>query len=181
MNEVSEATDMLDVPSVDQEWVVASCLVGSLLPIQPFSPAEGRLLAGVVACLGELPGEDQAKVWAMLTWHGGRVVPSLSPEVTHVILNLPLGQLYTAASSRLNIKIVTSDWVQQSVQTGSKCDEEVYHPRLLLIPENKPKERPNLNPNLNLNPQFPHRPPPQLPPQGLLPLRLQLQVPPVSQ
>ena len=81
MNEVSEATDMLDVPSVDQEWVVASCLVGQLLPIQPFSPAEGRLMAGVVACLGELPGEDQAKVWAMLTWHGGRVVTSLSPEV----------------------------------------------------------------------------------------------------
>ena len=43
MNEVSEATDMLDVPSVDQDWVIASALAKQLLPIKPFSPAEGRV------------------------------------------------------------------------------------------------------------------------------------------
>ena len=34
-----------------------------------------------------------------------------------------------------NIKIVTSEWVQKSLQNNSRLDEEGYHPRLL-IPDN---------------------------------------------
>merc|ERR1719474_418118 len=78
MNEVSEATDMLDVPSVDQDWVVASALCGKLLPLTPFSPMEGKLFLGVTLCLGDIGEGDKGKVWAMVTWHGGKVVRTMN-------------------------------------------------------------------------------------------------------
>ena len=65
MNEVSEATDMLDVPSVDQDWVIASGQAKQLLPLKPFSPAEGRLFIGVTACIVDVSQDDLSKLWAM--------------------------------------------------------------------------------------------------------------------
>ena len=137
MNEVSEATDMLDVPSVDQDWVVASALCGHLLPLTPFTPAEGRLLLGAVVCVGDIGEGDRAKVWAMVTWHGGKVVKDLTGEVTHLIVTLPVGELYNNALSRGDISIVNPDWVVDTVRAKAKCDTSLYHPRLLMIPENR--------------------------------------------
>ena len=115
-----------NVLSVDQDWVMLSCLVGKLLPI-----SEDKLLAGVVACVGEMSGDDKNKIWAMLTWRGAKMVTCLSPEVTHVIVNDTQDQLYTDGSNMPNIKFVTSDWVQRSLQTNSRIDENDYHPQLL--------------------------------------------------
>ena len=144
MQEVNKAKDLCgeNYCCVSQDWVTLSCMVGELLPTTPFSPKDGKLLASVVACLGELPGGDQAKVWAMLTWNGGKVVASLSPEVTHVILIEPQGQLYQDASAQQNIQIVTPDWVQETVKTGSRCNEKDYHPRLLRMPTISPFKTP---------------------------------------
>ena len=144
MQEVNEAKDLRgeNYCCVSQDWVTLSCMVGELLPTTPFSPKDGKLLDSVVACLGELPGGDRDKVWAMLTWHGGKVVASLSPEVTHVILIEPQGQLYQDASAQQNIQIVTPDWVQQTIETGSRCNEKDYHPRLLRMPTISPFKTP---------------------------------------
>ena len=147
MEEVNEAKDLRGETfcCVSQDWVTFSCMAGELLPTTPFSPKDGKLLASVVACLGELPGGDQAKVWAMLTWHGGDVVARLSPDVTHVILIEPQGQLYMEASAEQNIQIVTPDWVQQTVETGSRCNELDYHPRLVRMPTISPFKTPERN------------------------------------
>ena len=90
MNEVSEATDMLDVPSVDQDWVVASAQAGALLPIKPFSPAEGRLFMGVTAhaqSTGELSAADETRLWAMLSWLGGEMTKECECLKTVLILS----------------------------------------------------------------------------------------------
>ena len=47
MNEVSEATDMLDVPSVDQDWVIASAQAKQILPIK-LSPERATSKASTV-------------------------------------------------------------------------------------------------------------------------------------
>ena len=100
------------------------------------------LFKDVLSCLGDMSHEDKTKIWAMLTWNGGKVVTSLSPEVTHLIVNTPRDKLCEDALSIPNIKIVTCDWVQESIQTSSRLDEESYHPRLLVSPENNCKETP---------------------------------------
>merc|ERR1712079_298866 len=163
MNEVSEATDMLDVPSVDQDWVIASAQAKQILPIKPFSPAEGRLFMGVTACVGDVSAEDQTKLWAMLSWHGGKMTKEMAAGVTHVIVNMPLGELYTAAMAKQGLKIVTSAWVMETVKSNSKMNEELYHPRLLLIPENKPKEKPKPKPKPKAAPAPPAPKPQQSP------------------
>ena len=126
MNEVSEATDMLDVPSVDQDWVIASAQAREILPIKPFSPGEGRLFLGVTACPGEMSPEDMTRLWAMLSWHGGKMTRECGPGVTHVIINKPVGELYNKVLARDNIKIVTSAWVLETVKNKYKMNEELY-------------------------------------------------------
>ena len=179
MNEVSEATDMLDVPSVDQDWVIASAQAKHLLPIKPFSPAEGRLFMGVTACVSDVSPSDMAKLWAMLSWHGGKVTKEMSPRVTHLIINKPLGDLYNNTLPRPGVKIVTSTWVLETVKGKSKLNEDLFHPRLLLIPENKPKEKPKPKPKPIQQPPPKPMPVQQQPPKPS-PVLTQQMTPPVK-
>ena len=138
MNDLEHAK-LNEIPIVDQNWVVFSSFTGTLLPLPPYAPSEGKLLAGVVACLDEsFIAEEKNKIWAMLTWHGGQVVTGLHPDVTHIIVQEAQGQLYTEASSQIDIKIVTSNWVSETVKKKTTCDETLYHPRTPSLIQNNP-------------------------------------------
>ena len=73
--EMAEAEELLEVPVVTEEWVTASARCGQLLSVRGFSTSASQLFSGVTLvmdrnCLGQ---GDCEKMWAMLTWHGGRV------------------------------------------------------------------------------------------------------------
>ena len=43
----------------------------------------------------DLSQEDRERLWAMVTWWGGRVAGSLGHGVSHVVCALPVGDHYT--------------------------------------------------------------------------------------
>ena len=73
--EMAEAEELLEVPVVTEEWVTASARCGHLLPVRGFSTSASQLFSGVTLVMDRFslgPG-DCDKMWAMVTWHGGRV------------------------------------------------------------------------------------------------------------
>ena len=138
-----------DVCSVNEEWVMLSCLVGQLLPITPFSG--DKLLSDVVACVGEMLDDDKNKIWTMLTWNGAKVVDRLGPEVTHAIVNDTQDKVYTDGSAMPGIKFVTSDWVQISLKTNTRIDEKEYHPQLFQEEEPEASEEGQEDMDIDIN------------------------------
>ena len=49
---------------------------------------------------------------------------------------LPLGPSYNQGLTMESLQVVGPDWVMDSVRAGKRCEEGLYHPRLLTIPEN---------------------------------------------
>jgi len=138
-SDINEATDMLDVPAVTQDWVLTSLHCKKLLPLKAFSPSKSRIFHGIRALLVNLAPRDVDAAWALLTYHGAQVSKELSSSVTHVVAGRPAGELYTSALSIAGAKSVSLDWVQDSVKAGSRAVEAPYHPRLLRLPDNRPK------------------------------------------
>ena len=122
---IDEAEDMLDIPAVSCAWVLASCHVGTRLPMAPFRVRGQRLFSGVTVLMPEMAGlsaEDRARLWAMVTWHGGRV---LTTEVTksearpsHVVTSALLSGAGDGA------RVVTPNWVVDSVKRSRLQDED---------------------------------------------------------
>ena len=113
--DISEAEDMLDLRAVDQDWVLASAYAGARLPLEAFR-VERRLFSGLVVHLGaDLSQTDRAKLWAMLTWHGGSVVSRLGETVTHLVTSREEGQ-------REGLVSVTPNWVLESIKHNQLQD-----------------------------------------------------------
>ena len=137
--EVTEALEIYEKPVVTSDWVHKSKSAGLLLPVRGFSPAKSQLFSGVVACPSHLSPDDLNSIWAMITFFGGSFTLTLTPECTHLISTKPEGKKYDKAmsltgSGQKEIAIVTPDWIVDSVRNKCICDEELYHPRLLILP-----------------------------------------------
>uniref|UniRef100_UPI00398EDE69 PAX-interacting protein 1-like n=1 Tax=Pristiophorus japonicus TaxID=55135 RepID=UPI00398EDE69 len=137
--EVGEAREVFDLPVVKPSWVFLSVRCGQLLPVTGFSPEGGQVFSGVAACLSRVSAEDRKTLWALITFYGGGCQLKLNKACTHLIVPEPQGEKYNCALKRTAIKIVTPDWVEDSVAEKSRIDESTYHPRLI-IPEEEEEE-----------------------------------------
>ena len=70
----------------------------------------------------------------LINEHGGEYRGNLTRDVTHLIAKEPAGNKYTYAG-QWGIKIVSAEWLQQSLERGMILDECLFH---LLLP---PAER----------------------------------------
>ncbi|XP_075924649.1 PAX-interacting protein 1 isoform X2 [Petromyzon marinus] len=142
--EVSEAREVFDLPVVKPSWVMLSLRCGVLLPVTGFSPDTGQPFLGVTACLSQIPQEDRAPLWALLTFYGGACQLLLDKRCTHLVIPEPKGEKYTCALKHSRIRVVTPDWVVDCVSSKSRKEETEYHPRLVLLPreEELPLEQP---------------------------------------
>uniref|UniRef100_A0A3B5QGU2 PAX-interacting protein 1 n=1 Tax=Xiphophorus maculatus TaxID=8083 RepID=A0A3B5QGU2_XIPMA len=130
--EVSESREVFDLPVVKPSWVILSVRCGDLLPVTGFSPESGQIFFGVTACLPRLP-DDLNALWAFLTFYGGECQLNLNKKVTHLVVKEPKGAKFECALKHPGIKIVTPDWITDSVKDKSRKDESLYHPRLTYI------------------------------------------------
>ena len=122
---IDEAEDLLDIPAVSCAWVVASCDVGCQLPVSPFRVRGQRLFSRVTVLMPEMAGlsaEDRERLWAMVTWHGGRVLTTDAEarptHVTHVVTSSCV-QVPGAG-----VRMVTPNWVVDSVRRNRLQDED---------------------------------------------------------
>ncbi|XP_053117702.1 PAX-interacting protein 1 isoform X2 [Hemicordylus capensis] len=141
--EVGESREVFDLPVVKPSWVTLSVQCGALLPVNGFSPESCQIFFGVAACLSQVSSEDRSMLWALITFYGGDCQLSLNKKCTHLIVPEPKGEKYECACRRENIKIVTPDWVLDSISDKTKKDEASYHPRLIIYEEEEEEEEEN--------------------------------------
>ena len=83
--EVEEAEELLELPVVREEWVRQSVRCGDMLPVGGFRVGGRQLFSGVNVRVVGLGRGDMESIWAMVTWHGGRVVVGEGGVVTHEV------------------------------------------------------------------------------------------------
>uniref|UniRef100_A0A673A137 PAX-interacting protein 1 n=1 Tax=Sphaeramia orbicularis TaxID=375764 RepID=A0A673A137_9TELE len=77
--------------------------------------------------------EDLNALWAFITFYGGECQLNLNKKVTHLVVKEPKGAKFECALKHPGIKIVTPDWITDSVKDKTRKDEVLYHPRLTYI------------------------------------------------
>lgn len=141
-DEYSEAKELFDLPVVKSSWVYMSIKCKKQLPIPLFSPAD-LLFSGVVACTSQVDAEDNIALWGMITYNGGICQQKLDSKCTHLITTVTEGAKYeTALKHEEKIKIVTPDWVIDSIEKETKISEAIYHPNLIVYPIPEPPTPP---------------------------------------
>lgn len=131
--EICEAIDIYDIPSVTGEWVKASVRLGRLACPKIFHPIPNGIFTPIVAAVAQLNQEDRKKLYALITFHGGRVERNFTSKTTHLICGCAIGDVYTNAMNMKSDKfnIVTPDWFYECLKSQELIDPKRYHPRLL--------------------------------------------------
>uniref|UniRef100_A0A4W4DRG6 PAX-interacting protein 1 n=1 Tax=Electrophorus electricus TaxID=8005 RepID=A0A4W4DRG6_ELEEL len=135
--EVGESREVFDLPVVKPSWVILSVRCGDLLPVTGFSPESGQLFFGVRACL---PHVNLSALWAFVTFYGGDCQLNFNKKCTHLVVPEPKGTKYECALRHSSIKIVTPEWILDSVKEKNRKDEALYHPRLTYHKEEEEEE-----------------------------------------
>uniref|UniRef100_A0A8C7XCX1 PAX-interacting protein 1 n=1 Tax=Oryzias sinensis TaxID=183150 RepID=A0A8C7XCX1_9TELE len=139
--EVGESREVFDLPVVKPSWVILSVRCGDLLPVTGFSPESGQIFFGVTVCLPSvsLP-DDLSALWAYVTFYGGDCQLNLNKKVTHLVVKEAKGAKFECALKHPGIKIVTPDWITDSVKDKNRKDEALYHPRLTYVEPEEEEE-----------------------------------------
>lgn len=132
-NDIDEATDLYDIPSVTEEWVTACVKLGRLANLKVHHPIPSGLFAKLVMAITQVSVADRKKIYAFVTYHGGQVTKSLSSKTTHLICGSAMGNAYNKAMEMKleKLTIVTPDWLFESFKEEKLVDTIKYHPRLL--------------------------------------------------
>ncbi|CAK1541736.1 unnamed protein product [Leptosia nina] len=138
--DIDEAQDIYQIPAVTENWVFACARLKKLANPKPYFPSKNKIFTNVVACVSKVSAADAKALFALITYHGGKVKLNLDNQCTHLICGSTLGKKYSAAQSISHrIKIVTPDWVLESLRAKIQAVAEVFHPKLLIIPKPPPK------------------------------------------
>lgn len=132
--DIAEATDIYDIPSVTGEWVIASARLGRLACTKVYHPMPSHLFQTMVAAISELNTSDRKKLYALITYHGGRVERNFTSKTTHLICGAATGNVYNKAiEMKLDkLSILTPDWILECVKKQELIDSKPFHPRLLV-------------------------------------------------
>lgn len=139
--DVDEAQDIYQIPAVTEHWVLACARLRRLADPKPYIPHKNKIFTNIVCCISKVSVADAKALFAVITYHGGKVKLNLDSQCTHLICGSAAGKRYSAAltlpSSR--IKIVTPDWVLESIRARIQAVTDIFHPKLLVVPQPPPK------------------------------------------
>ncbi|CAF4800475.1 unnamed protein product [Pieris macdunnoughi] len=141
--DIDEAGDIYQIPAVTEYWVWASARLKKLANPNPYCPSKNKIFTNVVACVSKVSPSDAKALFAVITYHGGKIKLNLDSKCTHLICGSTSGKKYIGAISFSNkVKIVTPDWVLESLQARQLIESDNFHPKLLVVPKPlKPMDR----------------------------------------
>ncbi|XP_047538445.1 PAX-interacting protein 1 isoform X1 [Vanessa atalanta] len=142
--DLDDAQDIYQIPAVTENWVLACARLKKLANPKPYFPSKNKIFSNVTACVSKVTPADAKLLFAIITYHGGKVKLNLDSQCTHLICGFALGKKYSAALTLSSkVKIVTPDWVLESVRARIQAVTEVFHPKLLVVPQppSKPMDR----------------------------------------
>lgn len=131
--DTAEATDIYEIPSVTGEWVKASIRLGRLASPKVYHPIPSGIFLPCVVAIAQLNANDRKKLYALITFHGGRVERNFTSKTTHLVCGIATGDIYTKAMDMKSGKfcIITPDWFYECLKVQELIDPKPYHPRLL--------------------------------------------------
>lgn len=128
-----EEADIYEVPIVTCEWVKASVRLGRLACTKVYHPLPSGPFKSIVAAIADLNPNDRKNLYALITFHGGRVERNFTPKTTHLVCGNATGNVYKSAMDMKSDKfsIVTPDWFIECLKTSTQelIDVERFHPR----------------------------------------------------
>jgi len=134
-----EQANELNIPIVKSEWVHMSIKCDTVLPHQPYSHVKNGLFTNLVFCPSQIPSTDRASLLAMIVYHHGKYKINLTSGCTHLVSAKAVGRKYDfVRKSQLNIKIVTPEWVTNSILSNQLLPEEEYEPVAMTSPLRSP-------------------------------------------
>ncbi|XP_059608090.1 PAX-interacting protein 1 [Phlebotomus argentipes] len=137
-NEISQALDLYELPSVTEAWVLASVKLGRLATTKAYEPSGEKLFAGCRFALCDMTAKDRKTLFATLTFHGAQVERNFTERSTHLVCTAASGQAYAKALALGDrVSVVTPDWVNECVQSKARVDAQAFHPRLLVTAESQ--------------------------------------------
>ncbi|CAH2236595.1 jg26643 [Pararge aegeria aegeria] len=137
--DLDDAQDIYQIPAVTENWVLACARLKKLANPKPYFPNKNKIFSNVNVCVSKVSPADAKALFALITYHGGKVRLTLNTNCTHLICGSASGRKYSAALSCPKIKIVTPDWVVESILARIQAVTEVFHPKLLVVPQPPPK------------------------------------------
>ncbi|XP_046860090.1 PAX-interacting protein 1-like isoform X2 [Xenia sp. Carnegie-2017] len=128
-----------NIPVVKPEWVFFSIISEAVLPLTPFT-LEKKLFSSCVACSSQLSRKDREGLWALFSFYGGKWQTNLDSTCTHLIISEAQGEMFENALKLQSVKIVTPEWIVDSVREGGIQNENKYtltfhEPSMLMTPE----------------------------------------------
>ncbi|XP_049879370.1 PAX-interacting protein 1 isoform X2 [Pectinophora gossypiella] len=134
--DLEEAQDVYQIPAVSESWVLACVRLKRLANPSPYFPNKNKIFSNVVATVAKVSASDAKTLFALITYHGGKVKLNLDSQCTHLICGSASGKKYSAALSlpSSRIKIVTPDWVLESLRARIQAVTDIFHPKLLIVP-----------------------------------------------
>jgi hypothetical protein len=161
-SELEQAIEIYQTPIVNSDWITACLKCNTLLPIEPFRGVDGNntehLFRSYTFANANLPSEDHNKIYALVTYYGGRWITNLDdPNCTHIICASSLPTINSEDETTNNhpnvderlqiayeiqsekIHLITPDWIIDCLNNNRLLDEIDYHPDLLKDP-NQPMD-----------------------------------------
>lgn len=133
-NDITQAAELYDVPSVTEAWVLASARLGRLASTKAYFPLKSALFTNLTFAAIQLDNRDLKKLYGIITFHGGTLRNLFDRQTTHLICGIAKGSIYTKALGIAGVILVTPDWAIECLKANSLIACEPYHPRLVITP-----------------------------------------------
>ncbi|KAL1400707.1 hypothetical protein pipiens_007212 [Culex pipiens pipiens] len=135
-NEISQAAELYEVPSVTEAWVLASVRLGRLASTKAYFPLKSALFSNLTFAATQLDNRDLKRLFAAVTFHGGTFRNVFDSRTTHLISGSTKGPVYAKAVSLAgpSLALVTPDWAIESLRNNALLPTDIYHPRLVITP-----------------------------------------------
>lgn len=133
-NDIAQAAELYEVPSVTEAWVLASIRLGRLASTKAYFPLKSALFSNLTFAATQLDNRDLKKLYAVITFNGGKVRNLFDRQTTHLVCGNTKGSIYAKATSVGSVALVTPDWIIECLKAKSLIATDSYHPRLVITP-----------------------------------------------
>ncbi|KAJ8956076.1 hypothetical protein NQ318_016528 [Aromia moschata] len=136
-NDIVDASDVYEIPALIPKWVVMCTSLKRLVSTKSYLYVPGgKLLSNLVFCFSNVR-EDLKYLWSLITYNGGIVQLNLNKYCNYLVTGDTTTAKYEKAESLgpEQIKIVTPDWVVETVKNHLLADPTLFHPKLINWPK----------------------------------------------
>lgn len=115
------------VPTVTEDWVHESIKMGRIVPLRRYSPDPRNFLREIMVCCSGLSKGDTDAIYAGVKAAGGDYMDVPCRFTTHIIsTDASTDKCQAALESEYDIKIVSPEWIDDSIKLQRKVDEGPY-------------------------------------------------------